>query len=319
MKDNVLVKYLLEEASAEEQAAVQRWIGEHEENARYFDHFRRIWEDSRRLAPRVMISEDAAWNRLRQRVQRSEPAPLQPTRVVRLPTLYRIAAAVIVLAVAGSAAWLFLRPPARLVALATQRHTRRDTLPDGSVVTLNKNSTLSFREHFAGNTRTVTLTGEAFFDVAPNAGKPFIIRTGEVAVRVLGTSLNVKTSATATEVIVETGRVEVAKDRHSVQLSAHEKATLVHGEDAPVKASSTDELYRYYSSHTFVCRSTPLYKLVEALNDAYNVDIIIANPNLRQQPLTTTFTATPLDTILNVVGESLNARVTHNGRQIILE
>lgn len=318
VNDDVLVKYLLAEASPEERAAVQAWVGK-EENARYFEHFRLIWEESQQLAPRVMISEDAAWQRLRNRVRGAQPAPLQATRVVPLHKIYRIAAAVIGLVVVSSAAWWMLGSQPRQIALRSGNDTLRDTLPDGTVITLNKNSEARYKPAFAGSTREITLEGEAFFEVAQDAQKPFIIHSGDVAVRILGTSLNVKTTQRATEVIVETGRVEVAKETHRVELAAHEMATVTASEAAPVKTSSTDQLYRYYSDHSFVCDNTPLYKLVDALNDAYNVHIQIANPGLRNLPLTSTFHAAPLDTVLGIVGESLNIKVTKQGKEIVLE
>lgn len=318
VNDDVLVKYLLAEASPEERAAVQAWVGK-EENARYFEHFRLIWEESQQLAPRIMISEDAAWQRLRNRVQGAQPAPLQATRVVPLHKIYRIPAAVIGLLVVSSAAWWMLGGQPGQIALRSGNSTLRDTLPDGTVITLNKNSEARYKPAFAGSTREITLEGEAFFEVAQDAQKPFIIHSGDVAVRILGTSLNVKTTKHATEVIVETGRVEVAKETHRVELAAHEMATVTASEATPVKTSNTDQLYRYYSDHSFVCDNTPLYKLVDALNDAYNVNIHIANPELRNLPLTTTFQAAPLDTVLKIVGESLNIKVAKQGNKIVLE
>lgn len=318
VNDDVLVKYLLAEASSEEQAAVQAWVGE-EKNARYFEHFRLIWEESQRLAPRVLVNEDAAWQRLRNRVQGTQPAPLQATRVVPLRKVYRIAAAVIGLLVVSSAAWWMLGSRPQQIALRSGNATLRDTLPDGTVITLNKNAEVHYRPAFAGATREITLNGEAFFEVAQDAQKPFIIHSGDVTVRILGTSLNVKTTDHSTEVIVETGKVEVAKESHRVELSAHEKATVTASEAAPVKTSNTDQLYRYYSNHTFVCDHTPLYKLAAALNEAYNVHITIANPELRELQLTTTFEAAPLDAVLSIVEGTLNVKATQQGKEIVIE
>ena len=65
------------------------------------------------------------------------------------------------------------------------------TLPDGSVVWLNSETRLTYPDQFAGDRRLVTLEGEAYFEVAKDAKKPFIVQAGEIDVEVLGTSFNV--------------------------------------------------------------------------------------------------------------------------------
>ena len=85
------------------------------------------------------------------------------------------------------------------------------TLPDGSVVALNSNSKLVFPKQFNGDTREVTIEGEAFFDVKPNPEKPFIINAGKAQIKVVGTSFNVSAypETETLEVVVKTGKVQV--------------------------------------------------------------------------------------------------------------
>ncbi len=85
-------------------------------------------------------------------------------------------------------------------------------LHDGTKVWLNADSKLTYATNFNGKTREVNLTGEAFFDVAPNKNKPFIIHTSKIVIRVTGTSFNVRSYPD--EARVETslikGKVEVS-------------------------------------------------------------------------------------------------------------
>src|SRR6185295_8602769 len=67
-----------------------------------------------------------------------------------------------------------------------------DTLSDGSVITLNKRSTITYPSKFKGNTRAIALKGEAFFNVAPDQKKPFIISVNDEQETVVGTSFNIK-------------------------------------------------------------------------------------------------------------------------------
>jgi ferric-dicitrate binding protein FerR (iron transport regulator) len=70
-------------------------------------------------------------------------------------------------------------------------HRQLINLPDGSKVVLNANSKLEYPPGFSNNTREVYLDGEAYFDIAHDPGKPFIVHTGSISTRVLGTAFNI--------------------------------------------------------------------------------------------------------------------------------
>jgi ferric-dicitrate binding protein FerR (iron transport regulator) len=86
-------------------------------------------------------------------------------------------------------------------------------LPDSSHIYLNKNSSLTYPENFSGSIRGVKLSGEAFFDVTPDAQKPFVIEAGNTETRVVGTSFNIREDRT-------TGKVEVSVVSGKVKFKA---------------------------------------------------------------------------------------------------
>lgn len=318
INDDLLVKHLLDIDTPSEKAAVTEWLKEKEEHQRYFEHFRLIWEESRKLAATSTVSENDAWSRFQQRVGTNE----NTTRIVQLDTgiswrpILRIAAVLIVL-LGAAGAWFISQRGSQPLIVSSGEQIKQDVLPDGSQITLNKQSTITY----AGNRkeRKVQLEGEAFFNVAQDPGKPFVIKVNEVTVTVLGTSFNVKSTNGKTEVIVETGAVEVTKNHNSIQLKPHEKAVITATEAAPTKQSNTDELYSYYRTKTFVCNNTPLWKLVEILNEAYGVNIVIANPEKRNLQINSTFTNSSLDSTLQVIGLTYEIAVEKQGSQIILK
>lgn len=313
--DDLLVKYLLGEASGAEQLQVQQWMAADTVNRQYFDQFALIWEQSKQLAVASTVDEDAAWERFKQRRTQEQLAPVKKMRQWLRPLL---AAAALLLVAMGAWLWHAYNSNALLVVRAYDK-VINDTLPDGSVVTLNKQASISYSAHFRGGERAVTLSGEAFFTVVPNDKKPFVIYANDAVIKVLGTSFNVKSRQHETEVIVETGRVQVSKRQYAVQLNAHEKATVTGTHEQPIKQANEDELYNYYRTRTFSCNGTPLYKLVATMNEAYDAHIVIENENLRNLPLTTTFQDEPLDTILNVIRQTFQqVTVTRNGNQIVL-
>ena len=83
-------------------------------------------------------------------------------------------------------------PAIAMVKLNTVNETNTliTTLEDGSVIYLAQNSLFSYPQDFESASRNVELKGEAFFDIAPNPDKPFIIETGEALIQVLGTAFN---------------------------------------------------------------------------------------------------------------------------------
>jgi ferric-dicitrate binding protein FerR (iron transport regulator) len=111
------------------------------------------------------------------------------------------------------------------------------TLPDGTLVWLNAGSRLSYGKNFNTTTREVNLTGEAFFDVAHNTQKPFLIHTSRIDVQVLGTRFNVKSypSDRTTEATLIRGSIEVLiRDRPSEKIILRPEEKLVVANDTGI-------------------------------------------------------------------------------------
>lgn len=325
MSDDVLVKHLLGEATPAEREEVQQWIAANDANRRYYEHFKLIWNESKKLEPQVTVDTDEAWARFTQRVQREEQntSPATPVRTIPLwspRALIRVAAMLVLMVGAGWLVYTVADNGTDQMTVASADKVLKHILPDGSVVTLNKNSSLSYAGKFEGSTRNVTLKGEAFFDVAPNKSKPFIIDAGNSSVTVVGTSFNVKNRKDITEVIVESGIVEVAKKQKAVRLMPGQKATVSAASEAPVAEQTTDALYNYYRTNEFVCDGIPIYKLVAILNEAYDVQIEITDPKLATLPINTTFHTRNLNEILDIIGKTFKDQlhIERNGPKIKL-
>jgi len=154
--------------------------------------------------------------------------------------LWRNIAAVFLLGSCLSLGWLFMRgktnagisPSATLELTKTPSRVKsKITLSDGSIVTLNSETTLKYPTSFDGQTREVYLNGEAFFDVAKDHKHPFIVHTGKMSIRVLGTAFNVKSYANdaESETTLIRGAIEVTlADRPSdrIILKPHDKLIL---------------------------------------------------------------------------------------------
>jgi transmembrane sensor len=302
---------MLNEATADEQEQVRLWLEADQTNRSYFNQFQQIWEEGLHLAKTTTVDENEAWLRFRKRIA---PTTIPQTSFVWI----RIAAAIVIIAGIGLIGYLTVFKAPETFTISAVQGTLTDTLPDGSVVSLNKGSSISYPEQFNNNTRKVILNGEAFFQVSANKERPFIITVNNVQVTVTGTSFNIKTIEGYTEVIVETGIVEVRSEGKSLVLRANEK-TLVTTTNAVLhKEKVTDRLYQFYRTKQFVCDDTPLWKLVNVVNEAYDAKIVIGNPALRNLSLTTTFNNESLDQVLNIISITFDIDVTKTGDSIIL-
>jgi ferric-dicitrate binding protein FerR (iron transport regulator) len=319
MNDEVLVKYLLDEVSEEERLQVEHWIIETSENKKYFDHFQLIWQKSKLLEATSTVDEDAAWQRFKTRINNSEkPAAIVP--FVKSYRWMRVAAILIIALGVSALFYMISSKPMEPVSIASNDGVVKDTLPDNSIITLNKNSTLIYSEEKGTNSyRRASLQGEGFFDVKPDKSKPFVVEVNDLKVEVVGTSFNIKTFSGGTEIIVESGVVAVSKGDKKITLIKGEKLMIPKTGELPQKQKAADKFYNHYMTKQLVCDNTPLWKLVEVLNELYHTNIVIQNDKDRNLPINTTFYNVPLDTVLGIISQTFELEVEKREDRIILK
>ncbi|MCJ0743166.1 FecR family protein [Pedobacter montanisoli] len=319
MDDELLIKFLLKETSEKENAEVQDWISADGENEKYFKQLEQIWNESAGLAIQSSVDEELAWQKFKTRVVPKEenilPAQLKVKRnnsnlkwLSIAATLFIVAGAWLVYSLIGSG----------YTEVSSEALVVNKALPDGSQLVLNKNTTLSYADDFKQNRKVLLLRGEVFFDVAHDRSHPFTISMDQVNVRVVGTSFNIKRNANSIEVIVESGVVKVKKNQSEISLVKGERITI--GTDAKaqlVKQVNEDELYNYYRTQLFVARNTPLYRLVNVLNEAYGVQIVPAD-DIKGLRIYTTLPFNNLDKNLNNICDALDLEIQRNQNQILL-
>jgi transmembrane sensor len=319
MNDELLIKYLLRETSQEEDLLVQKWINASLDNQRHISQFQKIWDTSKGLESKSSIDENEAWLRFKERASQPKTKEAVVRTIPKHFAWLRIAAVLLIAAAGAWSVYSYLLKT-DYTTLAANDSVRIDTLPDGSEVTLNKNAVLLFQDNFEGNKRNVKLEkGEAFFKVEPDKAKPFEIEVDKVTITVVGTSFNVKHVHARTEVIVETGIVRVSKGKETVELHRGEKVNIKGDRGKLLKEANKDQLYNYYRSKEFIADDTPLWRVVEVLNEAYQANILIQNPQLRNLKLTTSFQDQSLDHILDIISKTFDIKVEKAPDRIILK
>lgn len=245
--------------------------------------------------------------------------------------LYRMAAAILVGALLLVSGYEFFYRPASsasmLQVVATDKVLNTVALPDGTFVSLNSNTKISYPEKFSGKNREVTIEGEAFFEVKPDKNKPFIIHAGKAQIRVLGTSFSVSAypATKQVEVIVQTGKVQVVnKTSEKLQtdeliLTPGDKGTLVYASNTMQKTTNQDPNFIAWKTHNLTFKATSLREVIENLEKVYKVNIRLADPKLNELLLTAQFNDYPLDFILKVIENTFPIEIQEIDGQYVLK
>lgn len=268
-----------------------------------------------------MIDVDAAWNKVRSRADNLMPViEMKPVREARLYSrLIRIAAAILILALLGSVAIYSFNHDtfSRTITASTDGDHKNVivNLPDGSLITLNRNTTLTYRTSFGKRNRNVSLEGEAFFEIVPDASNPFIIDAGKARVRVVGTSFNVITgnSDSAVEVFVTNGTVMLYDNSGSRSIMVEPGYIGIMDSGHSEKALNTDPNYMAWNTGRLEYDNQPLETVFRDLKRVYNMDIIAEDPSILSSPWTSAIVSQSSDTIISIICASFNLGYSKDG------
>lgn len=308
----ITAKYLTqEELSAEEKKEFDQFSDDNELK-KILDQSSEVIEKTDLFYSLKKYDTDKAWEKV--------DGQLSPKRknILHISWIYRVAAIFVLLVATTVTIWQFSTNQQKFQEFATSEYDYSDPeiqLPDGSKVMLNHGSKLTYPENFSGDTREVTLSGEAFFDVARNPEKPFIIKTNGASVKVLGTTFNVYAynESSTIEVIVKTGKVELHEqdllkktDAEKVLLLPGEKGTFNKLNRSIAKETTFNPNNLSWYTHEIEFKYTRLSDVIQTLQRAYNLKITVDNGVDMNLPLSATFNQQQPDYIMEVVVMTLN-------------
>lgn len=285
-------------------------------NDRLEESLREAWE-----AAEDCPADEAALDGLKKRIDRLAFPPERRLRPLYLK-LAGVAAAVLFLLLAGATAWLY-RENRQLseqdFVCATGKNEQVTlTLPDGTLVTLNSESRLSYNlARYRSDGRRVAFEGEGYFRVAKNPSSPFTVDAKGLQVAVLGTVFNLRARPQdpTAELLLEEGSVRFVslKTGQSVVLSPHQKATLyrepgtltVDGDPDVADASA-------WKRGELVFRNVPLGEVLQTLEDVYGVTVAMeaAGEAYREDLFTGVLSRTDINEALEVIERSYHLTAT---------
>lgn len=187
-------------------------------------------------------------------------------------------------------------------------------LTDGTIVKLNAGSSLSFPKSFSDDKRNVTLQGEAFFDVAKNPDKPFIITSGAITTTVLGTSFNIRAFPNADVVVtVVTGKVKVTNDiNEAVFLEPGQQANCMNVTNKLIGREVEVEHYLAWQHHELYFDHQKLALVLEELKRTYDVSFVIENAKLLDQTIKTSYKDESIITVMEDLKFILDINYKYN-------
>jgi ferric-dicitrate binding protein FerR (iron transport regulator) len=267
------------------------------------------WKGLRTMNKDKDINVDDAWNKVSSRIDTAGATEgREPARFIFMRSSFmRVAAVALILLGISAAALYFISPDSLsrkiIVATGNDQVNYRVSLPDGSSIFLNRNSKLTYHSNFSKHSRAVTLTGEAFFDIAHNPSKPFIIDAGKASVRVVGTSFNVITNNpdSAVEVFVRTGKVMLSDNTGGKSLLLEPGYVGTMDSKVSEKKINSNPNYLSWQTKKLDYNGQTLDIVFKDLKRVYNMDIIADDPDILNETWVITIDNKSQETIIRLI------------------
>ncbi len=330
----LVAKYLAGETDARENSELEAWLAQSEENRLAFEQSQKAFRKTGAFYRLKQFNADSAWKNVNAQIVSSPRKTViaKRNRKEVITQFYKYAAVIVLALMLGAVGYYigFVNrgPAIYSEIISAQRQVLQEyVLPDGSVVTLNSNSKLTFPRKFRSDIREVSIEGEAFFDVKPDPEKPFVINAGDAQVKVLGTSFSVSAypGNETVDVIVETGKVQVISKKTDLQAASRE-VLLVHGEKGTLKnrdntlekSVNNDPNFLSWKTHDLVFDKVPLHDVIQCLEKTYHIDIELSDPELNDLLYDGHFAQKPAEFVLDIIRLTFNLELTGEKEQFKL-
>ncbi|MFD1186779.1 FecR family protein [Pontibacter rugosus] len=264
------------------------------------------WYDSFEKQESTQVFKDNAheeqvklrlWSKIRTHIPQEHKSTLGTTVIAlwqSVNTTYRSVAAGLLLMIMATSFFFYLKhDTTNYISLRTAKgNVTKISLSDGSQVWLNANSELRYPKKFYGEQREVYLEGEAFFEVARDTTKPFIIHAEHLKTQVLGTSFNIRAykGASQASVSVSSGKVAVTEGNDQVLLVANQEARYNSRSTELTKINFNAEGVNWWKAQgEFQFREESLADVAIVLGNRFGKKISINTPALASKHITASF------------------------------
>ena len=309
----LLPKVFAGEASSEETGFVEEWRAADPQNQAEYEAIGELWNISGAAADPGEIDLDAEWKRME-----AAMVPVYSGKSLMM-RIMQIAASLVIVTVLGFMTIKFSGNKSEKAPAAALANV---ILPDGTSVSLNAGSVITYKKDFGSTHRNVHLKGEAWFEVKKNTDLPFVISAGDANIHVTGTKFNVNAYHRLNDVRVTVTEGTV---KFYSNVEPDKEITLHAGETGIMNKSNRVVTSMFTSNLNDIAwktgimdfHDTPLSDVTEVLINTYHrkIDLDTAIGNC---PVTVRFENRELDAVLNVLRSTLDLKITTKGKHITI-
>ncbi len=316
---SIIHKELVGELSDAEARRLQDWKGENEDNLATYHDTVEIWKlTSNYTPPKLEINVSRAiedqLSRIRKESQLEEVTTAKVIKISPIQWAMRIAA-VFAFVLSASFAFQFMTAGE---SYSSGNAIEFVQLSDGSNVWLDKNSTLTIDNSFGENNREVALQGKAFFDVARDEARPFIIDANHVDVQVLGTSFTIDANDETPVVAVKSGKVEVKAEVESKIITKGQQLEVTTTGNLTQSVIDVNNEFDW-TNGDLSFKDAPLTKVFADLGNHFNVEFVYkGGVNLNECPFTSmSLLDTSLEDVLDILELTYDMNVVKKSKDRI--
>lgn len=285
----LIVRYLAGDLTDSERLLLEGWVDMSDENRAEFLAYKNTWNLTGYASGKGFNTSNS-WKKLSNTIACIEDVPSEKKAVVpaksnKLKSIgYYLARVAAVLVFAFGSYFIFnqTQQPELMTASAEGLSGQGVKLADGSIVSLNSNASITYPEEFIGNERLVSLTGEAFFEVAHNPEMPLVIEMGNLRVKVLGTTFDLDDHSNCNNIVLylQTGKV-LFYSIDPIDESVVEQIVLTPGQKGIYNKQTGEITQGQFDSKNFMAwksgvlefNHTPLAQVFKVLEKTYNVRV----------------------------------------------
>ncbi|MDD4514095.1 FecR domain-containing protein [Massilibacteroides sp.] len=331
--NDIIIRYLDDSADLEEKALLLWWLKQSDKNRSDFSITRDLWL-SCNVATENELEVDIALSKLKKRIfQEQERISIHPHLEKKSNSRFlrwtQIAAVSLILIGAGFGLGIWKKQTMlpeiiTLNQIITAKGSKgQTTLPDGSIVWLNSESKLTYPKLFAGNKRLVTLEGGAYFEVAKETERPFIVQTEGINIEVLGTCFNIDS-------YLHSESIKTALLSGSIKISGKEMEDPIYlkpnelfkykKEDHRVSVEKANvSLYTDWIKDRMTFDNSYLSDILISMEGRYNMDILCSDPELASVRLSLTIRQENLEEVLKALTVIIPIQYEISGRKVIIK
>ena len=319
----LLTDYLNNRCNDQSKKEIEKWIEENPENRAYFEELKLYWESQSTEHENIKFDTEKAFIRLN--TKKFALKQFRKRKILRYAALIALLVSSNILLfyfISNKSDQEFVSNKSDLIIV--ENHNVQEkvlNLPDGSSILLAQGGSITYSEKFSDTERFIQLRGEAFFNIAKDKNRPFIINTSRTRTQVLGTSFLISENISNTSIEVKSGIVEfmeIDEPTNIVRLVKGDRAKFVNKQRTVLKGKQELSDAEFRIQH-LAYQNQKLALICNDLNELFNTDIRLEGDNTPMLTLTAIYEDQNLDNILETISFSLDLDIEKQNNYILLK